>query len=542
MSRAVERRPDWGPAAADLRAVGRGAGINLLGTALGGVGQLGLIYVITRGLHTGGAGALFLGLAWFAIAVRVGELGVDAGLSRAIPRIRVAGSEADVRRTIWVALLPTLATGAALAAAMFLLADRLAGWLGQSGGGDVASVTRILSPFIPIAVLLAVASAATRGFGVMSASSLVDRGLRPVVQAASVAAAIALGASVSGAALAWALPGLLACLIVVIWLRLLVRRSAPQLSGAGREPMATAAAFWRFTLPRGAAGAIQIATLSAGTLLVGHYLGVREAGIYAASARVLLVGNVIILAFMQVTAPKISELLATGRTAHAEAVYSAATAWQMLLTWPVYLSLGLLAPPLLGVLGPGFAAGAHALAILCVGMLLVASLGPADVVLLMSGRSGLSMAYAGLGCLTAVALNVVLDPRIGISGAAIALAAGVAVRNAAAYRQIRRRLGIGGGRAPAATAAACALACYAIPLTAVRAVASPTLAVAITAVIFSTALYAAAVWLTRQRLQLPVLAHGLRARGSAGSWIAGKVPLEVEVGVEDRHRREAGGR
>ena len=545
MSQALDRKHQPRPIRSDLEAVGRGAWINLLGSALGGLGQLGIVYAVTRGLHTAGAGAVFTALAWFAIAVRIGELGVDAGLSRAIPRIRVNGTARDLRRTLSIAVLPALTAGALLGMAMFLLADRMAGWLGAQGSGtDVGTCIRVLSPFVPIAVLLAVVSAATRGFGVMTPSSLVDRGLKPLLQAALIATAIAAGAGVSGTVLAWALPTVAACGIAAAWLRGLVRQSTRQIgSGADdQEPMATARGFWRFTLPRGAAGGLQIVTLSAGTLMVGHFLGVTDAGIYGAAVRMLLIGNVVVLAFMQVTAPKISEVLAAGSVERGTAVYAAATAWQVLLTWPIYLTLGLLGAPLLGLFGGGFSAGSQALAILCAGMLFMTFLEPADVVLLMSGRSGLSLANVGLGCIIAVALNAILDPRMGIAGAAVALAVAVAVRNGAARIQIRGLLGLGIAGSEARAAATCTVACYAAPLIIVRTVADATLTSVVCAVTASTLVYAVALWVLRDRLQLAILVGSLRPNTSAGSRIAGQVPLEVEVRVEDGHRRESGAR
>ena len=69
------------------------------------------------------------------------------------------------------------------------------------------------------------------------------------------------------------------------------------------------------------------------------------------------------------------------------------------------------------------------LAILSLAMLLASATGPVDWVLLMGGKSGWNLLNTALALAVNIALNLVLIPRIGITGAAIAWAASIIVNS-----------------------------------------------------------------------------------------------------------------
>ena len=100
------------------------------------------------------------------------------------------------------------------------------------------------------------------------------------------------------------------------------------------------------------------------------------------------------------------------------------------------------APVLLRAFGHGFGSGATALIILGAANLFAAACGPVDVVLLMAGRSGLSLMNNGIALAANIGLNVMLIPRYGINGAAIAWAVSLFITNAFPLVQVWRRPGV----------------------------------------------------------------------------------------------------
>ncbi len=76
--------------------------------------------------------------------------------------------------------------------------------------------------------------------------------------------------------------------------------------------------------------------------------------------------------------------------------------------------------------------------ILCAAMLVATTCGPVDSMLLMGGRSMLSLFNTALALSTNVALDLLLVPEYGVSGAAAGWAAGILVNNLLPLWQVNR--------------------------------------------------------------------------------------------------------
>jgi O-antigen/teichoic acid export membrane protein len=504
---------------ADLSQLARGGMLNLVGAVGNGLLSFVLVVVVTRGLRAGGAGAFFEAVALFMILAGIAGLGADAGLSRTIPRYRALGRVRDVRRGVAVGLLPVAVVAVALAAAMFAFAPELARLFARRGATDrLAEFTRALAPFLPAYAVSLVAFAATRGFGTMRPSALVDKLARPALQPLLVLVAVAAGAGSTAIAVAWGVPFLLALLAALAWLAALVRRAERRAPAAPARPLRELAAdFWRFTGPRGLAVAFQTTSLWLSTLLVGALRSTREAGVYTAATRYLVAGGLVALAIRQVMAPKLSELLARRMQRRAEAVYQATTCWMIGLNWPIYLVLIAGGPALLRVFGAGFGEGEVALVILAATMLLATAVGPVDVVLLMGGRSAWNLLNTVLALAANLLLNLVLTPRLGVAGAAIAFAGAILVNNLLPLAQVWRLLRLhpfGRGTLLAAAAAAASFGLVGLGL---RALAGPSVPVLLASALLACLLYGALLWRWREPLELPDLYAALRGRaGRAG--------------------------
>ena len=114
----------------------------------------------------------------------------------------------------------------------------------------------------------------------------------------------------------------------------------------------------------------------------------------------------------------------------------------MIASWPFYLMLAGFSPLLMGVFGNGYDAGSDVVLILSLTMLLATSCGPVDAVLLMAGRSWLSLRNSVVALAVNVGLDLVLIPLDGIRGAAIAWSIAIVVRNLLPLAQVHRHLGM----------------------------------------------------------------------------------------------------
>ena len=502
---------------ADLKMVARGSSLNLVGAVANGLLQFILVVVVTRSLTRSASGAFFEAVALFLILSNTAELGADTGLTRMIPRYRVQGRVADVRRSLSVGIVPAFLGGALLAAISYLLASQLAGVFTNhrpADAGNVATYIRVLAVFLPLSSAYTVAIAATRGFGTMVPNALIDRIGKSAAQTLAVAVAVLAGGGSFAVAVSWSLPIGIAFAVTLVWLWRLVQR-VERRHPATRPPTplgALSREFWVFTAPRGMTGVFQVTTLWVGTLMVGSLMDTAHASIYTASTRYLVAGSVVNMAIIQVIGPKLSELLSSDARQRAMDVYQVSTAWLMTIAWPMYLGLAVFAPLLLRVFKPQYVSGTSSLEILAVTMLVATGIGPVDMVLLMGGGSFLNLAnlMAALG--VNLALSFLLIPRLGLAGAAVAWAASIVVKNVLPLAEVRAFLKVHpfGHGFPAA--AGSSLLCYGLFGLLLRATLGTTVPALLIWMVVGTAAYAYLLSRFRDRLELQLLGGTLRSR------------------------------
>ncbi|GAA3351817.1 hypothetical protein GCM10020358_82930 [Amorphoplanes nipponensis] len=245
---------------------------------------------------------------------------------------------------------------------------------------------------------------------------------------------------------------------------LLVVRPLGLGSGASlRSGRADWRTFWGFALPRAASVAIDASSMWVGVLLTGALATQAEAGVFAAVGRYALAGLLIMQGLRVAVAPQLSRLLGADRRADAARVYRRTTLWIVLLSWPAYLILAVFAPAFLELFGREFRSGATPMAVLAVAMLVNVGVGLVQTVLLMSGNSRGHLLATVAGLLLNVVACLVLIPRHGALGAAVAWSLGIVCENVLAAVLARRALGerlfgrtlvLSAGAAVAATGAA----------------------------------------------------------------------------------------
>lgn len=560
--------------APEIHLVARGSVINLVAMALGAVLAFGLTVLVSRWLQPAGAGGLFELIALFTILSNTLQLGADTGLLRWISRARAIGGLADVRKIVTIALVPVFVLSTAAAAAVWITAPDLAHAFLHGMAPAAAADIRIVAPFVPLGALSACVLAGSRGFGRMWPYLAIEGLGKPALRVGLVLVALVLGWGVQGALLGWSLPVALGLVGSWLILTRLIKAELPGAehglsrsagtsrrrvaaggrhrdAGQGRRRVAAAgrhrdadrgrrrvaadghldadrerrqappgspatprrrlaADFWRFTAPRGFAGTFQIVVVWLDILLVGALLSRYSAGVYAAVSKLVLVGAYALEATRLAIGPQLSRFLARQDFSIAAGLHQSATRWLMIASWPLYVVMAIFPAVVLGIFGHRYTAGAAALTVLALAMLVNLGTGNVTVVLLMGGKSSLSAWNALAAMLVNVGLNLVLLPRIGIVGAAIAWAASIVVENVAAVIEVWLTLGIrpfGAGYWLVAVASA---GCFGITGLAARYLlgqSMPGLAagMAVGLVAFAAILYAA-----RARLQLTGLTAALR--------------------------------
>ncbi|MCI5141184.1 MAG: hypothetical protein D3909_05550 [Candidatus Electrothrix sp. ATG1] len=115
----------------------------------------------------------------------------------------------------------------------------------------------------------------------------------------------------------------------------------------------------------------------------------------------------------------------------------------LIIAFPVVLTFVFFGEPILLFLyGEPYRAGTTALTILALGQLVHASIGPAGVLLTMTGHERHMARAAAIVAVLNVAFNFILIPHFGMNGAASATAITLATYKTILFFYIRQRLGI----------------------------------------------------------------------------------------------------
>jgi O-antigen/teichoic acid export membrane protein len=198
----------------------------------------------------------------------------------------------------------------------------------------------------------------------------------------------------------------------------------------------------RFALPLFLVDGIGFLLTNSDVVVVGLYLPPDQVAIYYAAAKTIALVQFVYFSVKAAAAPGFAAIMAGGdRTGLA--VFAGETArWSFWPSLAVGLGVAALGHLLLSLFGPAFAQGYPLMLVLLAGILAKASVGPGEVLLNMAGRQKLCVAlYAGV--LSAnIALNIVLIPRLGLMGAAIATASAMALEAVLLHIAVRRTLGI----------------------------------------------------------------------------------------------------
>jgi O-antigen/teichoic acid export membrane protein len=201
-------------------------------------------------------------------------------------------------------------------------------------------------------------------------------------------------------------------------------------------------AWFRYSLPLFLVDGIGFLLTNADVVVVGFYLPPDQVGVYYAAAKTIVLVQFVYFSVKAAAVPRFSALMAAGDTTALARFARQATRWAF---WPS-LAIGLLAlvagELLLSLFGPGFTAGYPLMAILFCGILAKAMVGPGEVLLSMAGRQKLCVLLYALTLTASILFYLVLIPRFGLAGAALATAAAMVVEAVLLHLAVRRTLGI----------------------------------------------------------------------------------------------------
>jgi len=178
------------------------------------------------------------------------------------------------------------------------------------------------------------------------------------------------------------------------------------------------------------------------TLVLAHFRSSTEVGLYSVCIRLIVITGFALPVVSQIFAPMISELHQRGEIAEMGAYFKVVTVWAVEFFVPLMLLFIAAPAAILGLFGREFRVAAPCLLILGVGQLVNILTGPVGLILNMSGWTRLQFWNSSSVLALQFVVAILLVPRFGYMGAAVANTSAVVVVNLARVVQLRRRLHI----------------------------------------------------------------------------------------------------
>lgn len=178
------------------------------------------------------------------------------------------------------------------------------------------------------------------------------------------------------------------------------------------------------------------------TLMIGMMVGTSSVGVYAAALKTSAWVNFILLAVNAIAAPMFAALYAEGDRVNLQRLASVVARWMFPLALLVSLGLVVFADPILGLFGAEFGVAKPAMLWLIGGQLVNVAAGSVGYLLTMTGHQNQCAIAMGCSAGLNLGLNLVLIPRFGVLGAAIATAICMSVWNLWLHALVVKHLGI----------------------------------------------------------------------------------------------------
>ena len=398
----------------DVSKLATGAGIALIGRIVGRGINIVNQAALARLLGPAAYGIVAIG--W--IILRIGSLFTVLGLNNGVLRFGsqiYRGRNADFRKLILYSLSIALIAGSLAGGLLYLIAP----WLAKSVFADqeLIPVFRSLSFAFPLVSGLTVAAAVTRVSQRVQFSVLAEDLTYPIVLLALLLFVFLLDLGLSGVIFAIVVSYFAAFGLSLLLIKYLYSDTvaAPK---SGRFPVGKLLAF---SIPTAFTGVFISLIVWSDRLFVGYFGVAEDVGVYQAASQASLLFAVIIGSFNVAFAPIIADLFHRNEIDRMAHLFRTSTKWGLYVSTPLFLSLFFAPTEILTIVfGHEYAIGALPLVILVAGQVVNLATGPVGNLLIMTGRQKPWVFVTALAFLVNVVLNIILIPRFGLPGAAVA--------------------------------------------------------------------------------------------------------------------------
>lgn len=375
-------------------------------------------------------GEVSIGLAVLTTASTIAILGCNQGVPRYISRF---DDERDVRGA-WVSGL-LLTGGLSLVVAVALLVGRTHVTALLFDRAESVTLVVLFVLAFPFVVGMQIGVGAIRGFENTIYRTYARDLTYPLVRLGALAVLLSAGVGVLAAGYAYLLAAVVAFAVTHLFLARLLPLFGP-VSLHTRE-------LFQFSAPLMLSAVLSMLLTRADTLMLGAMTSSYQVGLYSSAYPLASAMLLILSSFGFLYLPLASRLDADGRRDEIDQIYALTTKWIYVLTLPVFVTIVVFSRDVIvATFGIEYAEAGAALSILVVGFFTSAMFGRNRETLSALGDTTILLVTNGFALVSNLGLNLVLIPRYGYRGAAVASAASFVALNLAVFVVLKTRYDI----------------------------------------------------------------------------------------------------
>ena len=358
------------------------------------------------GLHS-------LAISAATIFTAIASLGLDTTLVRYVARLASKQDASGLWGVLQIGIGLAAITSLLISVGLFILAEPIAEVVFQEP--KLLPLLQLLCLIIPFMTLSDVLAGATRGFKKMHYTVIARDMAQPVFRVMLIGILALIGIDAFLALITFGVTNFIAAALLFYFLNkeFFLRRPLRSARRDFRETLTFALSLWLSDLLKKFRKNIQ-------ALLLGVFSTVVNVGILTLINRINLLGRVAYTSTVASAKPIISELYAQNDLAQMGRLYQSTSRWVFMLNLPGVLVILLLPEAILSLFGQSFVIGAAPLTIMAWSSLITVSTGLSGSIIDMTGYNKLKLINSVINVALAIGSNLLLIPRWGVLGAAVA--------------------------------------------------------------------------------------------------------------------------
>jgi O-antigen/teichoic acid export membrane protein len=381
---------------------------------------LALTYILTilicRNLGARSVGIYALSLTIVGIAYALGKLGIENAVLRFTAEFSAKDDYGVIKRIYALSIKLLVPSGIIVSVLMFLLSPFLAQSLFHKE--HLSLSLRIVSLGILPTMLFSLNAEALRGLKRIRAYSFLQS---PACYAFSIVALLIFLSFSSDVLLPVFAYTISVFLVMALSFYLWISALRPKATGV-RYGQFDLRDLLSVSLPMFITSFSALIMGWADIIILGLFRPETDVGIYSVALRVALLPSFALMAINSIAGPKFAEHHGKGDMAGVKKIAQQAAKLTGLSSLPIIIALLAVPEHILGLFGNDFVAGKYVLLIVVLGQLVNCSCGSVGLFLNMTGRHILVRNVISMATLLNITLNLILIPRYGIHGAALATA------------------------------------------------------------------------------------------------------------------------